>query len=214
MYLPLDIPSIKPNDPELFLSWFLERAKTVNKVRADVAGDAYKADRTFLSVNSPNQLDDIWEQNKHDVLTEFPEIAEGIKALPFDGEPEFSLWSSERPVGLHRDQSPWEDMPSSFRIMLYDNNPRETLFIRQCVPGASNSNPILPLARTDTNVFGWNNVRAKHGSSYHDDHIKILMIFTRATMNLEKCEDLLERSVQKYGNLAHLSKKALPEFIG
>lgn len=216
IYLPFDVPSIEPKDSAAFATWYFDHAKSIKKVQADVAGGTYGNDKNFLSINSVNQKDEIWETNKRsDLFTKFPEIAEGIKALPFVEPPEFSLWSSQRQVSLHRDQGAWEDLPASFRVMLYDENLHPTLFLRERPAEVMNNiYSILPLRRLpETNVFGWNNVRTGHGSSFNPKYRKVLMIFTGVKIDLSEYERLLERSVQKYHDKVHISKCQLSDFV-
>ena len=215
IYLPFDVEPIRPNDPTRFAAWYREHSKPISKIRADVAGSPYSGANNFRSINSQDQHDLIWETNRRDdIFTVFPELKTGMEQLPFKKPGEFSMWSSMRPVMLHRDQGAWEDLPASFRIMLYDENPRETLFLRER-PAKTYQNilPILPLRRTDSNVFGWSNLRTAHGSTWNPAYFKVLLIFTALWLDLDKFEDLLERSVAKYGSIAHRSQLRFNDFV-
>lgn len=215
IYLPFDVEPIRPKNPHAFAEWYLKNSVAVSKKKADVAGAPYSAKDNFLSINSVGQYDTIWETNpREDFAVLFPEIIEGMKQLPFKQQGEFSMWASKRVVSLHRDQGAWEDLPASFRIMLYDTNPNETLFLRERPPGIiKNDFAILPLRRSATNVFGWNNLRTAHGSTWNPLYFKILLIFTRADIDLDRYEDLLTRSVEKYGEIAHVSRCKLSDFV-
>lgn len=136
-------------------------------------------------------------------------------ALPFNARPEFSIWSSIGTVWPHRDQGPWRDLPFSFRAMLYDENPKSTLYLAEVLPDQRiDKNKVFPLPRLlDTNTFAWNNLRTKHGSTYEHPHRKILLIFGNTQMNTKKLEDLYERSIAKYEQFTMKSTLGLNDFV-
>ena len=97
--------------------------------------------------------------------------------------------------------------------MLYDENDKETLAIQEDRPGVTSNFPRLDLVRSpDTNSFAWNNLRSRHGSTYDASKRKILLIASPGELDLDRYEDLLERSVAKYGDLAHISDGQITDF--
>lgn len=215
MFVPLDLPPIRPNDPEKFKTWYMSHAKQVLKKKADVAGPPQYGGKTFLSINSPKFRDPIWENNtRYDLFIHFPEIKQAMRALPFREVPQYMIWSSQRIVSPHRDQGPWVDLPISFRIMLYDENPGPTLYLKKHVPDQVTYAMSFKLPRLDeTTTFAWNNVRTKHGSSFDPAYTKILMILGQACPDLDQYEDLLTRSVEKYKESVFLDDAPLSSYI-
>jgi len=215
LYLPLDVPRIEATDVAAFVDWYTETAQPIKKLRGDIASGTGSAYALFKSVNSPGFKDSIWATNHSAGLsTHFPEIEAAIlEHLPFRMMPEFSLWSSTSTVMPHRDQGPWRDCPFSFRIMLYDENPSETLYVRECVPGQWPSANFRLKRLEATNTFAWNNLRTEHGSMYWPGHRKILMILHFPAINVKRLEQLYERSVEKYGEFAMTSNYVLEDFI-
>lgn len=211
-YIPLDVPRVTLQDPQRFIRWYTENSELVRKIGVDAAGSATNT-YNFKAIDSPNQYNRIWTQNRRsDIFTEFPEIKAGIDALPVI-EPQFSLWNAVNRVLPHRDQGVWEDLPFSFRIMLYDTNPVSTMSL-QDAPGAtswkswdSKDHELFKLPRLDeTNTFAWNNLRTVHSSTVDRTYEKVLLILTNLKVDLDRYEDLMERSVQKYSEHAMISK--------
>lgn len=204
-YVPIDIPRIAPANDKDFLAWYTEYAKPVRKIAEDVACGV-REHYEFKAIDSQNQFNRIWEQNKRaDIFKVLPELKAGLEALPIIN-PQFSLWNSIGEVQPHRDQGVWEDLPVSFRIMLYDDNPMSTLALQHAPAVLSAQRPwktehhqkfMLPRV-PDTNTFAWNNLRTVHSSTRQQEYQKILLIFTNMELDLDKYEDIMERSVKKY----------------
>jgi hypothetical protein len=210
LFIPLDVPSVDLGQP--FADWYAEHSKPVRKVMRDVAGDVYEGGTpTFRSIDvgeAPRMT--IWERNvRDDVVTTFPQLQQVIDALPYDSPPPYSLWSSQHRVLPHRDQGCWFDFPCSF-----DNNTVPTLSIREVPATMEGRYRLKPLPRVrETHTFAWNNLRTTHQSFHVPGYLKILMIVMPAPMNLEKYNDLLERSVHKYLDRAIISSSKQSEFI-
>lgn len=213
-YIPLDVPKINIG-PKL-KAYFDQYSKPIKKIQPDVAG--YPSDRA--SFNSIDYLPGgaeagIWERNiRNDILDDLPELVPLLEAMPYTTIPGFMLWSSNFKISFHRDSAPWIDSPCSIRALLYDENPEQTLMLRES-PSEENvyaTPQFLPTA-PETNCFAWNNLRSFHGSNY-TEHKKILMIVDSGRpFNMEKFEDLLERSVSKYGQYAIRSERPLSDFV-
>lgn len=227
MYLPLDIPRIEPNDKAAFKKWWVEASKPISrKYKTEEAGDLdYEGNGIFNAINSNGSMSRAWEINKRaDFLELFPEIATNLDKFPFDKPPEFTIWSSNRTVKAHRDigpgGGPWRDLPCAFRVMLYDENPEPTLGLIEAPTGEqiakfpSFEDPrVFRIKRpADTNSFAWNNIRAIHFSNYEPPLFKCLMILSNTMFNLDKYEDLIERSISKYKDLVFESRRPLNDF--
>lgn len=213
LYIPLDIPKVQTTSE--FVSWYFDVAKNIDKVYDDVAGGKNELPM-FLSVDTRAYERDIWERNVQPNIPErFPELIPALDALPFTGRPDFFLWSSTRRVPAHRDQGPWFDLPCSFRIVLYDENPKQTLELSE--DPLANVEPRFYKPRrisvpSETNTFAWNNLRTKHSSRYSGLR-KILLIVSQQTFDLDQYEDLMERSIAKYSEHAQVSSLDRLNFV-
>lgn len=216
--VPLDIEPIVPNDMEAFRAWFDKHGKPISKRRADAAGGFLtKTAPLFKSIsNYPGGVNPIWDHNlRLDMYVKFPELRELVMQLPFDKPVLFSLWSSLRTVNRHRDEGPWNDLPCSFRSMIFDENTEPTLYVSEAVPGQKTGPKHFIQKYEGTNSFAWNNLRAEHGSTWLGKE-KILLIvasMTTSQMNMNKYGDLIERSIKKYNDQLLISERELDEFL-
>ncbi len=226
LYLPLNVPKIVPNDPQLFKQWFMDRSKPIYKRMADIANpdqtDSYTIP-SFLSVDSKNLLEvwttGAWDANPvSDMYEIFPEIKEQIdRYLPFKSLEYYSLWSSMWTVSPHRDATPLCDMPYAFRINLYDENPSGTLRLHKGLPDMEYNNCESKLIEHfDSNAFAWNNLRALHSSTKDNQYMKILMITASTIRNkpdFDKMEALFDSSIEKYKNMFWEDTSPLEDYI-
>jgi hypothetical protein len=194
-YVPLDIP--RYDYPEL-VDWYFDRAKPIYKLKSDIANPDYgmtNFDSVDVFVNGKIE-DHIWTTNpQQDFLTVFPEVlARLYKDFPFKSIDRLNIWSSHRGVRFHRDHTKFVDYPSSFRIMLYDSNPIQTLGLSEQLPDQPEETlfykfpiPKLP----DTNSFVWNNLRVKHGSFFIQQFRKIILIIDKYELDVDRYHDLI-----------------------
>ena len=121
------------------------------------------------------------------------------------------MWSANRDVPEHRDYGSQIDAPVGIRIMMYDDNPQQSLFLRKDPPEMPNQQYEWYPTNTpdDTNTFAWNNLRQKHRSFYTKGHRKILMIISAKEIGyitntisgrklINHYVDLLDKSISKY----------------
>lgn len=205
--LPLDIPRF--DYPDLTL-WFFENCRklelrpsmtTVDPeyISSSVDGIDLIADDTS---NPILQQPHDWVKNKRDeFFTEFSHIHEHIlDSFPIKKLYGMRLWSSTRNITLHREVPHFVDYPGSFRVMLFDRNPQQTLHVVPVLPDHDVTNlvktpvPVLP----ETNSFAWNNLRSKHGSDHNPAHRKVLLIIENYTLDVDRYHDLMKRSLKKY----------------
>lgn len=225
LYLPLDIPKIEV--PEDFVSSFFEKAKYAYKRLADVAspaapenaGGGYDGESTFLSIDSHPTIDkSIWTKNfQEDFLKDYKCIFDQIhEYFPLKTSiNKFALWSSTKNVALHRDQSSFLDMPTQFRVMLYNSSPTDdtTLRLRSNAPEEKNDNYFKVRTPPETNSFAWNNFRAIHGSEFSGNK-KILFIPVEAlNIDWNRYNILLERSFIKYHSYAFIDTYKKEHYI-
>jgi hypothetical protein len=214
LYMPYDVPVIKPNDMEYFIKWYDERADHARKVRGDFASKAWdeakQKNTSYRTVDSTSpDWSPMWSLNSHaEIYTEFPELFEQIhEYMPWVGPQDFrwNMWSSSYAILPHRDNSSFIDLPHAMRIKIYDENPKETLSL--CIDPKSPTNRVrkqewkyLALPE-ETNTFGWNNLRTLHRSKKRPDCKKILMIWRDRFLSEDQVNsfvDLMDRSVSKW----------------
>jgi hypothetical protein len=216
-YVPLDIP--RYDYPEL-VTWYFDRAKTIYKLKSDIANPDYgMTNFDSVDVFVKGKIEDhIWSTNpQQDFLTLFPDVLERMyKDFPFKSIDRLNIWSSHRGVRYHRDHTKFIDYPSSFRIMLHDTNPIQTLNLGEVLPDepedSSFSKFFIPRL-SDTNSFAWNNLRTKHGSFFIPPHRKIILIVDKYELDVDRFHDLMERSVKKYQDNLMISKRLLSDFV-
>jgi hypothetical protein len=215
--VPLDIPRF--DRPDL-VKWFFEASKPSYKVSPDVATDitGYSKFDT-VDVMPLNELDqqDVWTLNiRQDFMVDFKDFYEEIMHyLPFKTISRIRLWSSTKPVSFHRDQTKFLDFPGAFRIIIYDENPFQTLSLVDTLPDSRedlSSNFFIPRLKT-TNSYAWNNLRTKHGSTFKSGFRKIVIILDRYELDISKYQALLDRSIKKYENCCLTSNRLLKDYI-
>jgi hypothetical protein len=207
LFVPLDVPLIKSNKHNELVTFYYQHAKLAERIKEDIAGsmdDTYRA--KFLSLNSSDtEAADVWTKTyKPEFENTFKDLFDQIyEYLPIqkDTKISYTIWSTQSPVVMHRDHTSLLDLPLNFRIKLYDNNPFETLLIKNCLTDGvyqyqKNCSPIL--LPEETNTWTWNNARIVHGSTYDPCYKKMLMILEDLKIDWIKYETLLEKSLIKY----------------
>lgn len=133
-----------------------------------------------------------------------------LKHFPFTSLRLVRLWQSIVPIKPHREGSPNRfQYPSEFRTMLHDTNVRPTFYMTPVKdPASADSEPAKLEAKLNgvrhyVNVslgesFIFNGETAYHGAEYDPGHSKILMI-VKGDLDLDRYDDLMQRSVDKYG---------------
>jgi hypothetical protein len=216
LYVPLDLPKFELPDEAYFLDWWNNHCSDSSNVSQSPqcwGGHGFKA---FETIDLISKIGDDWETNmQQDAFKkEFPHLwQQFFDQLPCNDILRITLWSSIKNLPEHRDDSEFIDVPASFRIKLYDNNPEETLFLfdnprRPYDVGETHMLPKLP----DTNAWVWNNLRIKHGSVYNPGHKKILAVIIGAT-NPDQYDELLARSIDKYSDLCIVSKNTIENYV-
>jgi hypothetical protein len=221
LMLPLDIPVIKD---EKFVDWYWDNAQQVRKLTQDIASQRDDL-ASFKSIDVFNENSEwiipsksVWSRNICSNFHKlFPDIFDQLNEyFPYQFIGNFSLWSSIEYIGPHRDPAGFLDFPSSFRVMLYDENPNPTLFVQESPTNLSES--VLKDVKfipklNDSNSFAWNNLRTMHGSNFNPNHRKILLIFHHCIVDWKKYFSLMDRSIAKYSDQCAKSNLSLKDFV-
>lgn len=214
-YMPLDVPIITESR---LIDWFFDHCKKIVKLKPDVADTEYGYS-LFNSVNvcldNRYQVNNpVWSDNQYpNFQNEFPHFYQQMMdLLPLAQIPRFSFWNSTRPIAPHRDHTCMLDMPQSFRIMIYDENPVDTLYLWEdsdCGGGPKKYVQRLP----HTNSYVWNNLRVEHGSDYQPGYRKILLLINNFIPKYQQYGDCIERSAATYSDALLHSTAQLHNFV-
>jgi hypothetical protein len=221
-FLPLDIPPL--SEAKKITDWYFNYARPVHKIRSDIATDYTGGLSSFNSINvnlfpEPRENLGIWEEViDHDFLNEFPKFTEELHSIfPYNKILCYNFWQSIRPISFHRDEQDFRDFPSSFRSIIYDENPDPTLYVKEYLPDAEDPVPSksIQIPRIDgAPNFVWNNLRTKHGSSYDSKFRKIILIIHASPdIDFKRYDELMERSLSKYSKHALVSDHSINDFI-
>lgn len=202
LYVPLDVPKFIINDIEKFKDFYNKFGITAEKEKDKTYDEA-----EMWGQNNYNQK--IIKSNAKKLIKNIaPELFEQfIEYFSFINPTlnDWTMWSTRTDIHKHRDQSPLIDAPATLRIMLYDDNPMQTLKLTlDPIDKKIDSDFYIDLPK-DTNSFTWNNIRVQHSSVYIPNHSKLLWIFCQKVDpyfihddRLNKYIDLLDRSIAKY----------------
>jgi hypothetical protein len=219
-YMPFDIPRIENSK---LVKWFFEEAQPVVKKNPDFSTPAVGLS-SYHSVDVfPNGYDDgniaraAWSLNIHqEFMSLFADVYKEIMdGFPFTKLNKISLWNSQQAIGWHRDDAKFIDCPNEFRVLLHDENPSSTVKVAKALPDVEVDTTTFYRAPklTDTNSFAWNNLRTKHSTDFESEHRKIVMIFGRVEIDVDRYHDLMERSKAKYGDVAFVLDNPTSDWI-
>jgi hypothetical protein len=216
-YVPLDLP--KYDYPDIN-QWIIENSAPSKKLSADIAtpkSGNIVFDAVDVYPKGNIHIPDMWSTNpKQEFLELFPFFLERIMdEFPFKTLPNLKFWSSNKYVHFHRDHAEFTDHPTSFRIMLFDDNPTQTLKLVEALPDSEsdyNTTFILPRL-PETNSFVWNNLRTKHGSVYNPQYRKLLLILKDVNIDIKKYNELMERSISKYKDSTMISNYNTRDYL-
>jgi hypothetical protein len=232
-FVYLDVPKIVPDDN--FVEIWLESKEVVKRLQASEAfpytpeeAEKIKAERgenwqnewsaneanfQGISLINDNSKFNRWSQLIVDGYKNFPKLMDQIHTyFPIKKLKQMHCWSNRRQLGLHRDgfdQIP--GVPTSLRVMLYDNNPGPTFWMQpipedklgwgyEHIIRDENKIKVLDLSTTpDTNSFCFNNYNFVHAAEKDQAHWKILGMFS-LEWEWKGFETLVDRSIEKYGN--------------
>jgi hypothetical protein len=215
LFVPLALPIFELPEKDHFFSWWSKNMAVTKKLDGDAVMSGYGI-TPFETVDLINEIgNQWWESNNQQTgfKTEFPKLWQQFHdQLPMKIL-RLTLWSSRHEIQEHRDSAECVDLPASFRMMLYDDNPTETLYVLD--------NPLRPFTSENahminrapnTNSFVWNNLRCKHGSVYNPGYKKVLA-FAAGIFDVNRYGDLLEQSVNTYKDYCITSKYSIENYI-
>lgn len=207
LFVPFDIPLIKPKDEEAFVSWYKAKSLRSVKKMSNIANPNGIGNNHFFTINGSANEDEVWSQNVvDDTFILFPELKEQLlEFFPITYLGRWRMWNSTEKIKAHRDDDTMIDCPMALRVKLYDTNPAETLWITKenalgVIDTTTVAGPHIHLkTRSETNSFAWNNLRTFHGSEYDPSFYKILWIITCDTnLHVNRYVDIMDRSISKY----------------
>jgi hypothetical protein len=216
--LPLALPRFELDDTETFWRVWNQEVVAVERQHIDRGaigkdapvmsftqweGLAMYEDATLLSKAAWNtRISTALAATQHRFLKSV------FEELPFRRIRSVRLWSANREVRAHYDGNmpPSLDgvlrFPTEIRIMLDDQNPRETFWLTPVakhspqtqVPEVDKHYVKLPI---DTNTFAWNNEDFLHGADFDPQYRKILVVI-KGWIDVDRLESLLDQSINKY----------------
>lgn len=210
LFVPFDIPIIRPHDIEAFVSWFRKSSERAVKIKPNIA-NSQTGNNHFFTINDAFYPDEQWTGKVvNDIFILFPELKEQLlEYFPITRLDRWRMWNSTAKIIAHRDHETLVDFPMAFRTLLYDNNPSETLWLRKDYPTVENASlpklgPHMKIKiRPHTNSYAWNNIRTYHGSEYDPQYFKILWIISSDyNLDIKKYIDLMDRSISKFNDLS------------
>jgi hypothetical protein len=211
-WVPLDIPSLVPDDLEKFVRFFQEHA--IDGIRTISSFDEPHVDpydssssynnpywKTLEIYKSESAKDwfgtDTIKNLTIDIKELFPKFYQQIfDTLPYKEIFFIRFWSTCRTVGPHRDQDWTYNVPLSFRSVIFDTNTDSTFYLSKKKTNDIQARHYVKLP-SETNSFLFNNGAFYHGADYYDDHFKILMVAS-GIPDIEKFEKILKSSTEKY----------------
>lgn len=210
LYLPLDVePIFDEHEQQAFKEWFFDQCKPIKKYNPDVGLQWKTGSFPYDAVSTPKLTDSTYEQNPIDINKIFPNIAKKLKQLPFKDIPEYRIWSSRVEIPVHRDAFYPLDIPSSFRFVLFDENPESTFWLQEHSKESEGEKFFIP----KNSCFAWNNTRLVHGSSFYPSYRKALLIPAPVKFDLITFKKLVIRSIKKYESQIVFSDKNINDFI-
>lgn len=233
-FVYLDVPKIVPDDN--FVERWLEQQHVVKRQQASEAfpytpeeaaelkkklgenwqneWDPNEANFKGISLIPGEYDNQRWSQFVVDGKKNFPLLMQQIyDYFPIRRIKQIHCWSNQRQLGLHRDgfdQIP--GVPTSLRVMLYDNNPGPTFWMQpiplekqgwgyEKIERDERLIKVLDLSKTpNTNSFSFNNYNFVHAADKNPTHWKILGLFT-LEWEWAGFEKMIDRSVEKYNHL-------------
>lgn len=235
-FVYLDVPKIVPDDN--FVEMWMANKQVVKRLQPSDAFPYTKEEAAKLKLERGPNWQNEWDErdanfhgislipkqdeaNEHrwsqfviDGYKNFPRLMEQLHThFPVKEIKQIHCWSNQRQLGLHRDGFDQVlGVPTSLRVMLYDNNPGPTFWM-QPIPEdkqgwgyehiVRNDSIIktLDLSKTPaTNSFCFNNYNFVHAAEKDQGHWKILGMFS-LEWEWTGFEKMIDRSLEKYQDL-------------
>jgi len=219
-YIPLDIPKITFEDYDEFLKIWEKESILIKRIddpdeSAEFRGfhitsnclldfnlhDLYidgKMSKSLVSDgNGYTQGRDTigkWTKKlyKHKIF--FKMISNVMKYFPVKYVSNMLLVETIKDVAPHREQSWVWKCPTEFRINLYDENTKPTLYVTNIQTGETE----YVTYPSDTNSVAWSNGTHIYGMDYHGK--RNFQLIVNGVWSYKKLDELIHRSVNKYWN--------------
>lgn len=229
-YIMLDIPRIVPDDNfmEVWNQYKIQILRKAGKHDAKYPFTPETAQLEFERTGRTNEYtqpnwvgclalatqhaDDRWTESRFDGPALLPKFFQQLyDLLPIFRLNQVVLWSNQRNIGVHRDINEQYKWTSSIRMIITDDNPEPTFFLVPMDPDAPahtlsgefpsdwSTTKFIDTNNHESNVFMYNNKQWAHGAKKLPGHSKILCSLG-IDYNWKKLEELLDRSISKYGN--------------
>lgn len=215
LMVPLALPIFELPDKEHFMHWWKKYAIRPTKQKGDYVASV-TGYSPFESIDIIQKIGEDWNLNMQtdNFKKEFPHLWQQVyDQLPVDDILVFNLWSAVQTFSEHRDSAEMIDCPNSFRILFYDENPENSLYVfdNPTKPYHCEETTFLPNVPT-TNTYMWNNLRCMHGSVYDPNYKKVLGVIV-GLVNPDKYDEVMSRSVETYKDYCLVSKNEIENYV-
>lgn len=218
--LPLALPRIEPDSWENFWRIWNEEKDRVwrNHIDRGAVGNVNPSmDHTQWDGMSIYELPELYKEGAwgskicQPMIDANPNFIKTIlEILPFVKTRSIRLWSAHTTIPLHYDGNMPASLdgkmqfPTEIRIMLNDKNPQETFWLANASKFKPHTNVdaehrLYVKLPNDTNTFAWNNETFLHAADFDPAFRKILVV-VKGWVDVERLEELLDRSIEKYPN--------------
>jgi hypothetical protein len=216
-YVPLDIPVY--SRIHHVAEWFEINKKPIVKPYSDISSGVsedpafdsvdvsfYTPSDARISAFSKNLVNSFWE--------DFPDFKDYVMDnFPFERWEGFKFWSSRRPIIVHRDEVDFNDLCTSFRILVKDENSTSTLTVAEWLPDQATPCQTINVTNVSGSSMMWNNLRTQHYSTHDMIRRKILCILHPITIDGAKYQKLIERSISKFKHECLISGHTINDYI-
>lgn len=218
-WLPLDIPKITFDDFNFFEELWQKESIEIKKIDDDNWNPEFKGLHITANCLLDFNLHDLYSNGKmtkvqvsdekgysqgRSIIGKYSKklykhkfffnmISQIMDLFPIEQISNMLIVEQLRNVEAHREQSWYWKCPTEFRIMLHDENIVPNFYVANIETGKI-SYIDLP---EDTNSFCWSNGTHVYGIDYHGK--KSYQLILNAVLSPEKMDNLLSRSISKYG---------------
>ena len=219
-YLPLDVPKFELDNPEEFWRiWHEEKENVARQIidRGAVGTKSPSLEHTqwdgLALYEDQRLLNDAAWRTKVSMKLAYSQpryLTRIFEELPYVRIRSVRLWSAHKTIIAHYDGNMPPELdgvmrfPTEIRIKLADQNPKETFWLCSSEKYKPNSKKRVPKSSRyyidlpkDSNTFTWNNEDYLHGADFDPKYRKILVVI-KGWVDLNRLEELLDRSIAKY----------------
>lgn len=197
---PLDLPNLHIDDWEVFWKIWKQNARTLTKVRQNVATSKLKVGgpspwKGFDVFRDHHYWETAWEAPFVDISTDLPEFYNQLSNLPFDSVYRVRIITSLVDIVPHTDDNAdvW-----SVRYMLYYTDQQPQWYFTE--PGSHSTQQNKKYFKLPPNInwFAYNDKHCYHGTDLNLAHPKLLLQVYVPLHTAYKHLPLVESSIEKY----------------